>query len=259
MITNNMTREQIEFVGSNHAGVVRQGPDYWIVRVLGNSLMKVPMEDESVVPGLKLHGFWEAWITSWFTKHAPRGGHLIDIGANVGYFSVLACELGMRATAYEPNPDLCKMMSHTAVMNDYSLDTRQWAVSDQFSMDAKLYFAGNLLGSASTTADFGGKSLKVWETPLDDTEFGRVIRCDLIKMDIEGGEEKAWDGMQKVLEKWSPTVVLEYTSGRYSADFPQKLHEYGDLYVINTQGEEEKISRDTLETFPEFEMVVVRP
>ena len=86
MITNNMTREQIEFVGSNHAGVVRQGPDYWIVRVLGNTLIRVPMEDESVVPGLKMHGYWEAWITSWLTQHAQRGGHFVDIGANVGFF-----------------------------------------------------------------------------------------------------------------------------------------------------------------------------
>lgn len=262
MLSANLSREQVEFIGQNHAGIVRQVDGYWYLRVLGNCIIKVPVRDESLVPGMKLHGYWEAWVTSWFTKNVGPKDTFYDVGANVGYFACVAGELGARMAAFEPNPELADCLHHTLFFAGYDHIAFASGLSDK-EETVTLEVPGNLLGSASTVGDFTGHEVKEIEChlfPLDDIVASHGLALPtLIKMDIEGGEEKAWDGMQNVLKASSPTVLLEYSSGRYSADFPQKLHDYGDLYIIDTAGEEQKISKDDLESFPEFEMVVVRP
>ena len=112
MLSANLSREQVEFIGQNHASIVRQTDGFWYLRVLGNVIMKVPARDESVVPGLKFHGYWEAWITSWFTKNVGPKDVFYDVGAHVGYFSCVAGELGAKGiAAFEPNVELANCLN----------------------------------------------------------------------------------------------------------------------------------------------------
>jgi FkbM family methyltransferase len=186
----------------------------------------------------------------------------VDIGSNVGYFSVAAAELGAEVWAFEANPSLARLLRKTTAFNDFYINTFPYAVSDR-AEELTLYVPGEYQGSASITADFDGqyptKKIHTSSITFDELKVFNLKAPTLIKMDIEGAEEKAWDGMKNTLARHKPVVVLEYTSGRYSNRFPKKLADYGNLSKINHQGEEEFLFPEQLESFPEFEMVVVRP
>jgi ribosomal protein L11 methylase PrmA len=48
-------------------------------------------------------GVWEPRTTNYIKKHLIKGHTFVDVGANVGYFSVLASELGAKVLAFEPS------------------------------------------------------------------------------------------------------------------------------------------------------------
>lgn len=262
MIRTNMTREEVEAEGITTAGIIREKPKSYLCMVQGDVVMEVPKNDISVSPSLTAYGYWESWVTSWFTRNVKPKNKVLDVGANCGYFSVIAASLGARVHAFEPLVDLANMIDNTAQINGLDIKTWDYGLSDK-NDDVKIYTPENYVGSSSITADFKGQyeTKEQWiETKaLDRFPRAWALGVDLIKMDIEGAEEKAWDGMGHVLRTFKPVVVLEYTSGRYSSNFPKKLGDYGNLSKINHSGEEEFLFPEQLESFPEFEMVVVRP
>lgn len=259
MIRHNMTRADVEAVGSIGAKTIREGYTQTVC-ILGDIPVRILRDDISLSPSLRTYGYWESWITSWFTHNITPGSRFVDIGANMGYFSFVAEELGAHVRAFEPNPMLARLIVKSTSFNDFGIAVDTRAVSNKNSK-ATLFIPGEYDGSASITTDFEGqyptRRIEVETVKLDATIVSYGV--DLIKMDIEGAEENAWDGMQQTLAVHKPVVVLEYTSGRYSKEFPQKLDAYGDLSVITHDGDERMIPWYDLEGFSEFEMVVVRP
>ena len=61
-----------------------------------------------------MDGFWEYWLTKYFAEQIKPGDTVIDIGANLGYYTLLAGDLVTatgRVVAVEPNPLVFELLS----------------------------------------------------------------------------------------------------------------------------------------------------
>ena len=93
----NLVRETNELVkrfgeGTPAGGrfAVYQGHNTALTRILNRFKMYVDTTDLSLAPHLMMEGHWEPWITELFTESVRPGMTVVDIGANFGYFTILA-------------------------------------------------------------------------------------------------------------------------------------------------------------------------
>lgn len=259
---SNKTRGELE---QSSPFVVDTTNDALLLRCLNTFDVWALKKDVSVTPSLMYHGFWEAWITSWFTRNIEEGDFVVDVGANCGYFTMLFETLAGkdgRVVAYECNPALVGLLHMTKVTNDADFVVEPVALADKRGV-LDLTYPGEYTGSASIVGAFDPKwgephTMKVAAYTLDE-EFEGMDSPQLIKIDAEGAEELILRGGKELLARHdAPVIVLEYTPGSYSKEFDQWLFEYGYVTRIGFDGAEEPCSIAHLEGLTDWDMIVVR-
>jgi len=154
----------------------------------------------------------EESTTRLMEKTIKRGDTFLDLGANVGYFTLLAAKLvgkEGRVYSFEPEPQNFRYLKKNVEVNNYSqAKVFQKAVSDK-SGKIKLYVCPYDSGH-HTINRFDGvqayargrrvekKAVEIEAVSLDD--FLRGEKADVIKMDVEGAEPLALKGMDKMLK-----------------------------------------------------------
>jgi FkbM family methyltransferase len=178
----------------------------------------LPGEDVSVTPQVVHHGFYEL-EEERFIKEVLRGGDFfVDVGANVGTFSLLAAKcVGPfgRVFAFEPNPSVAKLLEQSAVMNWYHdrLVVNQVAIAED-AYTSSLVFAdsrlgdsklGDTLDSESThakTIEYVDQSDRI-EVPVKtlDQIFPYNIPIRFLKIDVEGLEHLVVEGAKRLISR----------------------------------------------------------
>jgi len=75
---------------------------------------------EDARAGLLLANCTEPEEHEWFLNALREGGTFVDVGANVGGYSVRACKLGAKVIAIEPDPDNCRVIDLNMELNHLS-------------------------------------------------------------------------------------------------------------------------------------------
>lgn len=261
----NCSRYYLENLGRQGAHVTPDTDGYSTARVLDTYDISVWDEDESIAPHLKDSGFWESWITSWFTQWIRPGMTVLDIGAHCGYYTMLfeslVGPLG-HVVAYEPNPVYDEALMRTRKANDAKFTIRPYAVGPG-AAKVELHVPKHLTGSAAVGVDLSNYNetiVEVDQTYLD-YEFERNIFDfpQIIKIDAEGSEQGIWQGAHKIRDyPRHTTFVMEWTPGAYTDDFIVQLMEWGTVSVINFDGGETRIGPDFLNSQEDWVMIVVR-
>jgi FkbM family methyltransferase len=187
--------------------------------------------------------------TTEFVKSFLRPGMtFVDVGANVGYFTLLAASVGTRVIAYEPTPAVVTRLRENIELNAFDAVTvvnaavtdRQGTIGFHESPDDPE--ANSIFGK-------GGDLIEVSAVTLDEDLAGRGIqKVDLLKVDVEGAELSVLVGAAKVLSSAArPTIILELNPATLrdadsdSAAIIGWLHASGyqtrNLEVFNYQGE----------------------
>lgn len=145
--------------------------------------------------------------------HVDREGTIFDIGANIGYFSLLLTrKVGFRGKVYlfEPVPNLAGLCRQTfAGTSQHQAEVCQYGLSDQDG-EVELFVAANgnigwnTLISDSATEDMERLSITV--RTFDGC--GISERPSFMKIDVEGAEYKVLGGMQEALRAWNPKPVI---------------------------------------------------
>jgi FkbM family methyltransferase len=165
--------------------------------------------DAAVTPGL-LSGRYEVHLSTVFEKYCTSGMTVVDVGANLGYYSLLASRLvgpSGRVVALEPNSENCRLLLSSLRLNDITnvqllpvaADTATgWAYySTHVGSNGGLIEDGELLSHPGTI---------VPTFRLDELVDGPV---GFLKMDVEGAEGRVVRGATRIIERDRPIVTTE--------------------------------------------------
>lgn len=200
--------------------------------------MYLDLRDRVVCETLYTRGIWEASVTRAFRNLLRSGMVVVDLGANVGYYTLLAAEIvgrTGRVFAFEPDPFCFGLLQKNVAINRCAnVITVNKAVSDRRGMGWLFVEEKNKGGHMLRASGEAGRSIPVEVTSLDDYFRDGATRIHLIKIDIQGAEMAALRGMKKIIEANEDLAVLvEFWPagierfGDAPADFVRLLLEYG--------------------------------
>jgi FkbM family methyltransferase len=219
-------------------GPVYLGDHTALVATRWGGVLLVNTRDLLFAPTVLLHGLWEPEVTDWVQSTVRPGQVFVDIGANVGYYSVLAARLvgpAGRVVAVEAHPHSADMLRRNIVLNGLSewVTTWQraaWSGTETMSFYLRSHFAGN--SSAGSIPEEGLARLgdteqvvKVQGVAVDDL-LTDLPKIDVIKIDVEGAEVRALSGLSRTLSV-NPgiRIMFEWSPGQLElvGDEPQRL------------------------------------
>jgi len=165
----------------------------------------------------KLYGTYEFWKTRLVERIVHEGMTILDVGANVGYYTLLTARLvgpTGRVLAFEPHPEVLHWLSRSVNANGYdNAELFSCALSD--ASGTVEFYPGRHSGWGSTlfhpeSANQRLKPFAVEARTLDDVLNGLgVDRVDLIKVDVEGTEAKVLAGARRTLRDLSPMMLVD--------------------------------------------------
>jgi len=189
--------------------------------------MYVVCRDWAVAPTMLFNHVWEPVETKICKQHIKEGMTVVDAGAYIGYYSILASKLvGSRGKVYafEPSPECLELLyKNIEINNCKNIQVFTKAVTDKVGYTMFYVNPQNLSGS-STARSFQGPQIEVPTTTLDEAIGNQ--RVDFIKMDIEGTEPKAIRGMNKVIRNNSQLKMIIEVSISRLTDTDSQLEEY---------------------------------
>jgi FkbM family methyltransferase len=165
-------------------------------------------------------GLYERPLTRHLRKVLRKGSVFYDIGANVGYFTLLASELvggEGEVHAFEPVPANSELLARNIEQNNIqNVILNEIAVSNE-SGTLTLFLpdvAINTGWASIVPSDRRHKELRVTAIALDDYVGQAGVRSpDVIKIDIEGAEPKALAGMGALIQsEGAPDIAVEINS-----------------------------------------------
>ena len=179
--------------------------------VWGNAMI-CDARDLSLTPALLHHGLFEPGTTNVFLKLVHEGMNIIEVGANIGYYTSLGgLRIGRegRYIAFEPYPRAFALLETNIAL--YVLYDRVEAVNKAVFDKATtltLHTYDTRLGHTSIhrvedeeferTSDYSG-TFAVEAVSLDEYLSGTGMRVDLVKIDAERSEPHILRGMRQTL------------------------------------------------------------
>jgi FkbM family methyltransferase len=164
-------------------------------------------------------GRWEPQYTALFSRLVRPGDTVLDLGANIGVYTLLAARLvgpTGRVHAFEPNPRLAQLVNLSIRMNGFApwAQMHRVAASDRTGI-ARLFFTDSYSGGGSLAGteeqrDATGETKHAVDcrlVPIDTLLADPAMKVDVIKMDVEGHEGPALRGMRALLAR-SPDVRI---------------------------------------------------
>lgn len=180
------------------------------------------------------YGYWDQkqHARHQMANIAPVINHLLqrptvkvcyDIGANVGYISWLMLSWGRRVFAWEPNPAMLHYLKHNAP----GIEQLIMAAVSNHNGTARFTHNTDLRSQGAAVDPLG--SVVVQCRRLDS--YDNLPPPDIIKIDVEGHEPEALEGMARVLGEHHPWIIVEDKSHR------QRIHQHlhGCGYRCHTQ------------------------
>jgi FkbM family methyltransferase len=157
-------------------------------------------------------GTTEPDVQNVLASHVRPGSTVYDIGANVGFFTVLLARLtgaSGRIMAFEPAPEAVAALRHNLELNGFSHVVVMEAAVGAHDGTARLKVPELQVAARLVSEEVGG-AISVPVLSLD----AAAERCDLpapslVKIDAEGSEEDVLRGMSQLLARERPQVLCE--------------------------------------------------
>jgi len=178
-------------------------------------------------------GMHEEQVQAALVTFASRGAVFFDVGANVGFYTVMLARLvGSRGhvTAFEPLPSNAAMIRRNADLNGLrNISVEETAVS---ATTGHIAFREETSGTGHIVSANAESTRNVACIALDTFVARGGPIPTLVKIDVEGHEVAVIMGMQEILRVHRPVIIAEM-HGRY-ADFERAVAAFGyRLSVLN--------------------------
>lgn len=183
--------------------------------------MMLDISNLGVEKDLFLHQIRENESTSIFNEQLEDGMDVIDIGANIGYYSLIEAKYVGKSgniMAIEPAPENFERLQENIVLNQYdNIDCIKKAVGAEkrtANMNISKAPNRNRIGTGNTEKE----TIEVEVDTVDD--LAKEMEPDFIRMDVEGYEIEILKGMENILETESLKLFLEI--------HPKKIEKFYD-------------------------------
>ena len=147
-------------------------------------------------PGATYRGLFEASLRARMA--------VVDAGAHIGFYSLLANRAGAAVVAFEPDPYNLRALEHNLAGTGARIVPK--ALGDRPGRRA-FYCSRVTIGSSFTRREPDDLQTTVEVTSLDEELAGVELEALLVRLNIEGAELLALEGMQETLA-WCPDVTI---------------------------------------------------
>lgn len=189
---------------------VRNGTEHARITIAGRAL-KLRLTSNHIRRSTSVLFAMEPGMYRWFAGFDPSDV-LVDVGANIGMYSVLAAGIsGCRVIAIEPFSLNVADLQHNVAINglEHRITVMHAAATDRERVD-RLYFGQNFAGAANQSFgrddiseqydDRDANSEEVRGVPLDTlVARGEIPFPAHVKIDVDGFEEQVIEGMRGIL------------------------------------------------------------
>lgn len=201
---------------------LRERPRRRVVRVRSGGLFAVDTRD-LIQRYLYLFGAWEPHLTAWLRRRLRPGDGFVDVGANIGVFSVLAAQLvgeEGHVVAVEASPDMHRrLVGHARLNGLHNVRALNAAVSDR-RRTLHFVLASSRNTGANSIVPYDGPAESGFEAearPLPELlDPAELAGARVIKIDVEGAEGGVVRGLAPVLDDLRPDaeICVEVTPER---------------------------------------------
>ncbi len=192
-----------------------------LTRTAGGLKMYVAANDVCISPHIILDGVWEEWTEATLRRVLKRGMRVLEVGANVGYFTLLMAHLtgpSGSVYAFECDPELAQIAEDNVEINGFgarvTVDRRAVGESPgsaQFRRAQRHRGGGTLVADLQQIPQLREterEALTVVVTTVDALldQLGRTF--DFVKIDAEGAETWILNGGTKLFGDRSQPLML---------------------------------------------------
>jgi len=223
---------------------IRFGADDVVAHQLGDFVLVLDGADRAVSRPILDGNDYEPHVEAVFRRYCAPGMVVADIGANIGYYSMLAARLvgpRGRVVAIEPNSENCRLIVMSSRANGFS-NVEVWPIALDEEQGWSYFSAhigsngGLIPGDDDDLGD--GRGLVVPTFPFDELFDGPL---GLVKIDVEGAEGRVVAGAQKLISTHRPVIITELSlemlprvSGTSASDYLGWFENIGySVAVIN--------------------------
>lgn len=175
-------------------------------------------QDKFVSQTIRETGLWEPYETSLLLEILSPGDVFVDVGANIGYFCVVAANLvgsAGQVIAFEPDPANYSLLKASIELNGFEERTLAFEAGlSNAESDGQLYLSTENFGDHQIySGEPERQSLPITLHHGADFLRSRIERLDLLKVDTQGAEYAVMEGLMPVLlELSSPVqIIIELT------------------------------------------------
>lgn len=166
-----------------------------------------------------LSGSGERAVQQALAEHLRPGMRVYDLGANIGFFSLLSAKLvgsSVSVVSFEADPEIAARLRENASRNNFS-----WITVEEKAVWSEPSFVNFSRMDPASSPDRGqghisvkaiaGDSIRVEAASLDDY-CSRNAPPLLIKCDVEGAEVEVFRGARRLLAEQRPIILCELHS-----------------------------------------------
>lgn len=201
--------------------------------------------DAEVGRGIIQSQVYEPHVTNILTEILNAGDVFLDLGANIGYFSLLAASIVQasgKVISFEPNTQNLQLFYASILENKLkNIIVYPLAASDNARIMKLTSFGSN---GFLEIPQSGLANAQFLQSVTVDELLQNEERFNVVKMDIEGYEPLALKGMDKIIKKHKPIILTEFSPWHIKhrtqiepQEYLKQLTRYGyDLYIIEPSG-----------------------
>ena len=197
--------------------------------------------------------------TNFFKKNIKEGDVVLDLGANIGYFTCLFAQLvgeKGKVFSFEPEPNNFKLLQKNVEVNGYkNVILEQKAVSN-IKSKIKMYISNSPKDHRIYPTEDNQESIEIECITLDEFFKDYNKKIDFIKSNIQGADYAAFKGMKSTFEKsksnivmaieFNPAMIKEFGSGDSEEFLDQLLDNNFKLHDLRWQEKIIPISKEKM-------------
>lgn len=188
------------------------------------NLLLLPNSLEPVGLHLWADGVYEPEVLTFFERHVTSTSVVVDVGANIGAFTIPLARRAKTVIAIEPSPQVLPFLKENVKLNHLAnVTVVECAASAHGDSSVDFYVPPqDHFGMGSSAPQFNVRPITVPARQLDEilADHG-VSKVDVVKVDVEGYEAHVFRGAKKLLTSaGAPVIVFESLAWAEERAFP---------------------------------------